>query len=136
MPTQEERLQRVEFDLRQFKTETVKVYGDMAFEMTIIKGLTENAIGRLATLSDTTEKRFERVDIRLDAMDAHLESMDKRLDSMDKRLERVETHLEQLEESMDRRLERVETHFEQLETKFDEHTTLLTQILARLPKAP
>jgi division protein CdvB (Snf7/Vps24/ESCRT-III family) len=129
MPTQEERLQRVEFDLRQFKTETVKVYGDMAFEMTIIKGLTENAIGRLATLSDTTEKRFERVDIRLDVMDAHLESMDKRLG-------RVETHLEQLEESMDKRLERVETHFEQLETKFDEHTTLLTQILARLPKAP
>jgi chromosome segregation ATPase len=139
MPTQEEGLQRVEFDLRQFKTETVKVYGDMAFEMTIIKGLTENAIGRLATLSDTTEKRFERVDIRLDAMDAHLESMDKRLDSMDKRLGRVETHLEQLEgslDSMDKRLGRVETHLEQLETKFDEHTTLLTQILARLPKAP
>jgi chromosome segregation ATPase len=118
MPTQEERLQRVEFDLRQFKTETIKAYGDMAFEMTIIKGLTENAIGRLATLSDTTEKHFERVDIRLDAMDAHLDSMDTRLDSMDTRLERVETR------------------FEQLETKFDEHTTLLTQILARLPKAP
>ena len=111
MPTQEERLQTVEFDLRQFKTETIKAYGDMAFEMTIIKGLTENAIGRLATLSDTTEKHFERVDIRLDGMNAHLESMDKRL-------------------------ERVETHLEQLETKFDEHTTLLTQILARLPKAP
>jgi len=111
MPTQEERLQRVEFDLRQFKTETIKAYGDMAFEMTIIKGLTENAIGRLATLSDTTEKHFERVDIRLDGMNAHLESMD-------------------------RRLERVEMHLEQLETKFDEHTTLLTQILARLPKAP
>ncbi len=129
MPTQEERLQRVEFDLRQFKTETIKAYGDMAFEMTIIKSLTENAIGRLATLSDTTEKHFERVDIRLDAMDAHLDSMDTRLDAMDARLE---THLE----SMDKRLERVETHFEHLETKFDEHTTLLTQILARLPKAP
>src|SRR5260221_3527926 len=111
MPTQEEGLQRVEFDLRQFKTETIKAYGDMAFEMSIIKGLTENAIGRLATLSDTTEKHFERVDIRLDGMNAHLESMD-------------------------RRLERVEMHLEQLETKFDEHTTLLTQILARLPKAP
>src|SRR6266849_231161 len=111
MPTQEERLQTVEFDLRQFKTETIKAYGDMAFEMTIIKGLTENAIGRLATLSDTTEKHFERVDIRLDGMKTHLEQMD-------------------------RRLERVEMHLEQLETKFDEHTTLLTQILARLPKAP
>ncbi len=57
--------------------------------MTIIKGLTENAIGRLATLSNTTEKHFERIDIRLDAMDAHLESMDKRL-------ERVENMLTQI----------------------------------------
>lgn len=80
MPTQEERLTTVEYDLKQFKTETIKAYGDMAFEMTIIKGLTENAIGRLSTLSSTTEKHFERLDIRLDAMDAHLESMDKRLE--------------------------------------------------------
>jgi len=96
MPTQEERLTIVEFDLKQFKTETVKVYGDMAFEMTIIKGLTENAIGRLSTLSNTTEKHFERVDIRLDAMDAHLESMDKRLNQMDTRLDRVENILTQI----------------------------------------
>ncbi len=96
MPTQEERLTIVEYDLKQFKTETVKVYGDMAFEMTIIKGLTENAIGRLSTLSNTTEKHFERVDIRLDAMDAHLESMDKRLNQMDTRLDRVENMLTQI----------------------------------------
>ena len=96
MPTQEERLTKLEFDLKQFKTETIKAYGDMAFEMTIVKGLTENAIGRLAALSDITEKRFERVDIRLDAMDAHLGSMDKRLGSMDKRLERVENILTQI----------------------------------------
>jgi len=89
MPTQEERLTTVEYDLKQFKTETIKAYGDMAFEMTIIKGLTENAIGRLSTLSNTTEKHFERVDMRLDAMDAHLESMDKRL-------ERVENMLTQI----------------------------------------
>ncbi len=96
MPTQEERLTIVEYDLKQFKTETVKVYGDMAFEMTIIKGLTENAIGRLSTLSNTTEKHFERVDIRLDAMDAHLESMDQRLNQMDTRLDRVENMLTQI----------------------------------------
>ena len=110
MPTQEERLQTVEFDLKQFKTETIKAYGDMAFEMTIIKGLTENAIGQLSTLSNPTEKHFERVLIRLEAMNTHLESMDKRLGQ-------------------------VETHLDQLETKFDEHTTLLTQILARLPES-
>jgi hypothetical protein len=89
MPTQEERLTTVEYDLKQFKTETIKAYGDMAFEMTIVKGLTENVIGRLSTLSTATEKHFERVDIRLDAMDAHLESIDKRLD-------RVETLLTQI----------------------------------------
>ncbi|MFL5667492.1 MAG: hypothetical protein ACJ8BW_40015 [Ktedonobacteraceae bacterium] len=75
MPTQEERLETVEFNLRQFKTETIKAYGDMAYEMVIIKGLTENAIGRLATLSDTMEKRLSRVETRLDTIDARLEEL-------------------------------------------------------------
>jgi hypothetical protein len=89
MPTQEERLDTVEYNLRQFKTETIKAYQDMAFEMTMIKGLTENAIGRLATLNDTTEKRFERIDIRLDAMDAHLESIDARLSRVENMLTQI-----------------------------------------------
>ena len=96
IPTQEERLNTVEYDLKHFKTETIKAYGDMAFEMTIVKGLIENASGRLAALSDTTEKRFERVDIRLDAMDAHLESMDKRLTSTNQQLAEVKTMLAQI----------------------------------------
>ena len=96
MPTQEERLTKLEFDLRQFKTETIKAYGDMAFEVTIVKGLIENAIGRLAVLSDTTEKRFEHVDVRLDAMDAHLESMDKRFTSIDKEIAEMKTMLAQV----------------------------------------
>ena len=74
MATQEERLQIVEFDLKHSKTETIKAYGDMAYEMVIIKGLTEDSIKRLSRLNETMEKRFERVDIRLDGMDAHLES--------------------------------------------------------------
>ncbi len=97
MPTQDERLKTVEFDLRQFKTETIRAYQDMAFEMTMVKGLTEDAIKRLATLSSAIEKRFDAVNERLDT---------------------------------------IEQRLNQLETKFDEHTTLLTQILARLPKAP
>jgi hypothetical protein len=96
MPTQEERLTTVEYDIKQFKTETIKAYQDMAFEMTIIKGLTENAIGRLSTLSSTTEKHFERVDIRLGAMDTYLESIDKRLDQTNTRLGRVEDILTQI----------------------------------------
>ena len=72
MSTQEERLETVEYNLRQFKTETIRAYQDMAFEMTMIKGLTEDTIKRLAKLSDTMEKRFEGVDTRLDRVESML----------------------------------------------------------------
>jgi uncharacterized protein involved in exopolysaccharide biosynthesis len=39
-------------------------------------------------------------------------------------------------ETMDEHLNAIEQRFDRLETKFDEHTALLTQILARLPKTP
>ena len=111
MPTQEERLTILEYDLKQYKTETIKAYGEMAIEMTMVKGLTEDAVKRLASLKTQIEQRFERVDARferidtrLDTMDSHLENMDTRLDAMDSRLDRVEN--------------------------------LLTQILARLPEKP
>ena len=116
MPTQEERLSLLEFNLKQFKTETIKAYGDMAFEMTIIKGLTENAIGRLATLSDKTEKRFDYVDIRLDAMDAHLVSIDKRFTSTDQQLAEVKQDLSEVKQEL------------------AEMKTMLTQVLAHLPE--
>lgn len=118
MPTQEERLTIVEYDLRQFKTETIKAYGDMAFEMTIIKGLTENAIGRLAALSDKTEKHFDRVDIRLDAMNAHLASIDKRFTSTDQQLAEVKQELTEVKQDM------------------AEMKAMLTQVLARFPEKP
>jgi hypothetical protein len=44
MPTQEERLNILEYDLKQYKTETIKAYGEMAVEMTMVKGLTEDAV--------------------------------------------------------------------------------------------
>jgi peptidoglycan hydrolase CwlO-like protein len=125
MPTQEERLETVEYNLKQFKTETIKAYGDMAFEMTIIKGLIENAIGRLTTLSNTTEKYFERVNIRLDAMDAHLNFLQESANKTDKRFDAIEAQLTKTDERLD-----------SVETQLTEHKTLLTQILARLPEKP
>jgi hypothetical protein len=89
LPTQEERLTTVEYDLKHFKTETIKAYGDMAMELVMVKGLTEDAVKRLASLKTQIEQRFEQVGIRLDAMDAHLASMDTRLN-------RVETLLTQI----------------------------------------
>ena len=89
MPTQEERLTILEYDLKQYKTETIKAYGEMAVEMTMVKGLTEDAVKRLASLKAQIEQRFERVDTRLEAMDAHLESMDTRLDRVENLLAQI-----------------------------------------------
>jgi flagellar capping protein FliD len=89
MPTQEERLTILEYDLKQYKTETIKAYGEMAFEMTMVKGLTEDAVKRLATLQAQIEQRFERVDTRLDAMDAPLKSVDTRLDGVENLLAQI-----------------------------------------------
>ena len=118
MPTQEERLTILEYDLKQYKTETIKAYGEMAIEMIMVKGLMEDAVKRLASLRTQVEQRFERVDARLDAMDTRLDQMDTRLDQMGTGLDRVDTHLG----SMDTRLDRVEN--------------MLAQILARLPEKP
>jgi chaperonin cofactor prefoldin len=57
--------------------------------MTMVKGLTEDAVKRLASLKVQIEQRFERIDTRLDAMDAHLEGMDTRLDRMENVLAQI-----------------------------------------------
>jgi archaellum component FlaC len=54
-----------------------------------------------------------------------LETMDNNLNSLNQRFETVDDNLNALKSNV-----------HQLETKADEHTMLLTQILARLPKAP
>jgi ATP-dependent protease HslVU (ClpYQ) ATPase subunit len=89
MPTQEERLTILEYDLKQYKTETIKAYGEMAVEMTMVKGLTEDAVKRLASLKAQIEQRFEHVDMRLDAMDAHFEGMNTRLDRVENLLVQI-----------------------------------------------
>ena len=118
MPTQEERLDALENNLEQLKTDTIKAYGEMAMELTMVKGLTEDAVHRLAALKVQIEHRFGRVDIRLDAMDAHLESLDSRFEHVDTRLDKMDAHLE----GVDSRLGRLEN--------------LLAQVLARLPEKP
>ena len=107
MPTQEERLETLEYDLKQFKTETVKAYGEMAVEMTIVKGLTEDAVKRLASLKDQIEHRFGRVDTRLDRMVAHLESMDGRFKRVDTRLDGMDGRLSRLENLLMQVLDRL-----------------------------
>ena len=58
-----------------------------------------------------------------------------RLETIVERLNILETIDERLE-TTDKRLHIIEGRLDRIETSFDEHTTLLTEILARLPKAP
>ena len=89
MPTQEERLTILEYDLKQYKTETIKAYGEMAIETIMVRGLIEDAVKGLSSLRTQFEQRFERVDARLDAMDAHLGSIDTRLDRVENMLAQI-----------------------------------------------
>ena len=125
MPTQEERLTILEYDLKQYKTETIKAYGEMAIEMTMVNGLTEDAVKRLASLRTQVEQHFERIDTRLDAMGAHLEGIDTHLD-------RVETRLD----AMGPYLEGMNRHLDQMNTRLDRVENMLAQILSRLPEKP
>ena len=61
----------------------------MAVEMTMVKGLTEDAVKRLASLKVQIDQRFERVDTRLDSMDAHLEVLDTRLERVEHLLAQI-----------------------------------------------
>ncbi len=79
MPTQEERLTILEYDLKQYKTETIKAYGEMAIETIMVKGLMEDAVKRLASLKTEIEQHFVRMDTRLDQMDTRLDRLENML---------------------------------------------------------
>ncbi len=76
MATPEERLATLE----QFKTETMRAYTDMAYEVTILKGLGEDSIKRLAALERTMNQRFDAVDTRLDDITSQLALVLQKLD--------------------------------------------------------
>ena len=86
IPTQEERLETVEYGLKQFKTETIKAYGETAMELTMVKGLTEDAVKRLASLKTQIDQRFERVDTRLDKIDTRFDRLENMLSQVLARL--------------------------------------------------
>lgn len=68
MSTQEERLQIVEYDLKHYKTETIKAYGDMEMELVMVKGLTEDAVKRLIGVRRTLDEhtaQFDRLETTL-----------------------------------------------------------------------
>ena len=65
MPTQEERLTTLEYDFDQFKAEATSYYQEMALQVTMTKGLTEDAVKRLMQLRVQVDKRFNSTDQQL-----------------------------------------------------------------------
>ncbi len=77
---------------------------------------------------------------------AHIQEMDENFTIMvgvirhqGQDIKRIFQRLETMDESLsfvNQRLETIEQRLTHFATQFDEHTTLLKEILARLPKAP
>jgi ferritin-like protein len=65
MPTPEERLTTLEYNLDQFKAEATTYYQEMAMQVTMSKGLTEDAVKRLMQLRVQVDKRFNSTDQQL-----------------------------------------------------------------------
>ena len=75
MPTQEERLSLLEYDLDQFKAEATTYYQEMAMQVTMSKGLTEDAVKRLMQLRIQVDKRFTGTDQQLAEVKQDLSEM-------------------------------------------------------------
>jgi hypothetical protein len=89
MPTQQGRLTTLEFDLKHFKTETIKAYGEMAMELLMVKGLTEDATKRLASLRTAIDEQM--ADLKQD-----LQQLQATIDTHTARFDQVETLLTQI----------------------------------------
>src|SRR5712692_2192927 len=89
MPTSDERLTPLEYNLDQFKAEATTYYQEMAMQVTMTKGLTEDAVKRLMQLRIQVDKRFNSIDQQLAEVKQDTSDHTTRLD-------RVETLLAQI----------------------------------------
>lgn len=89
MPTSDERLTTLEYNLDQFKAEATTYYQEMAMQVTMSKGLTEDAVKRLMQLRIQIDKRFNSTDQQLAEVKQDIGEHTTRLD-------RIETLLAQI----------------------------------------
>ena len=118
MPTQEERLTTLEYNLDQYKAEATTYYQEMAMQVTMTRGLTEDAVKRLMQLRIQVDKRFN--------------STDQQLVEVKQELAEAKQELAKVKRDMSDHT----TRLDRLETKVDAVQTTLAQILARLPEKP
>ena len=111
MPTQEERLTTLEYNLDQFKAEATSYYQEMALQVTMSKGLTEDAVKRLMQLRVQVDKRFNSTDQQLAEVKQELAGVKQEVAEVKQELAGVRQEVAGVQ-------------------------TTLTQILARLPEKP
>ena len=112
MPTQEERITALE-------QKTAAHIQEMDENFTIMVGVIRHQ-----------GQDIKRISQRLDAMDENLHSVNQRLNTIDESLHSVNQRLNTMDES----LHSLKQRNSQFEVILNDHTALLSQILARLPK--
>lgn len=105
MPTQEERITTLEQGFASFTREITRYNRKTDENLTILLGIAQ-----------AQSLDFKRVFTRLDTMDERLDKVEVRLDTVDERLGNLEYDMKDVK------------------TVQNEHTSLLRQILERLPK--
>src|SRR5213596_936662 len=96
MPSTEERLTTLEYHLDQFKAEATTYYQEMAMQVTMSKGLTEDAVKRLMQLRVQVDKRFNSTDQQLAEVKQDLAGVKQDIGDHTTRLDRIETLLAQI----------------------------------------
>ena len=130
MPSPEERLTTLEYHLDQFKAEATTYYQEMAMQVTMSKGLTEDAVKRLMQLRVQVDKRFNSTDQQLAEVKQEVAGVKQDLGNVKQDLGVVRQELAEVKQDMSDHTLRLD----RLETKVDAVQTTLAQILARLPE--
>ena len=100
MPTPEERLTTLEYDFDQFKAEPTTYYEEMAVQVTMTKGLTEDAVKRLMQLRVQVDKRFNSTDQQLAEVKQELAGVRQELAGVRQEVAGVQTTLAQILERL------------------------------------
>lgn len=111
MLTPEERLTTLEYNLDQFKAEATTYYQEMVMQVTMSKGLTEDAVKRLMQLRVQVDKRFNSTDQQLAEVKQEVSGVKQGLTEVKQEVAGVKQELAGVQ-------------------------TTLAQILARLPEKP
>src|SRR2546421_11224138 len=101
MPTPEERLTTLEYDFDHFKAEATTYYQEMAMQVTMSKGLTEDAVKRLMQLRVQVDKRFNSTDQQLAEVKQDLSGVKQDLSGVKQDISDHTTRLDRLETKVD-----------------------------------